>query len=216
MRTPQKISLLPIRKREAKCFLKGPGAPFGSCGPSHYPVTGSRVSILKMQILPSSLNISNAIYSKEIHQSTALIKTLATQSWGWRRVGGPLPAVPNARSARFQGSPGVHRPTYVIQSYSIFCVESQDRYYNAGIRLLTEQMTETCSVRKLLTPIFPPLPRYLALISPTPARRLPRLCIWPLGTKNRFQLSVSVVITIIILTNIIICEDASSLTKVQL
>lgn len=123
-----------IRKRGAKCFLRGPGAQFGGCGPSHYPVTGSRVSILKMQILPSSLNISNAIYSKEIHQSTALIKRqplnlVAGDGWG------SPPPVPNARSPRFQGSPGVHRATYVIQSYSVFCVESQDRYYKAGIKL---------------------------------------------------------------------------------
>ena len=62
-------------------------------------------------------------------------KTPATQSCCWGRVGGPLPPVPNARSPRFQGSPGVHRATYVIQSYSVFCVESQDRYYKAGIKL---------------------------------------------------------------------------------
>lgn len=48
--------------------------------------------------------------------------------------GGSLPPVSNARSPRFQGSPGVHSPTYVIQSYSVFCV-SQDRYYKAGIKL---------------------------------------------------------------------------------
>lgn len=48
--------------------------------------------------------------------------------------GGSHPPVSNARSPRFQGSPGVHSPTYVIQSYSVFCV-SQDRYYKAGIEL---------------------------------------------------------------------------------
>lgn len=58
-------------------FFKGSRPPFGVPGPPHYPVTGSRISILKMQILPSSPNISNAIYSKEIHQSTALIKRRA-------------------------------------------------------------------------------------------------------------------------------------------
>lgn len=69
-----KASIQLIRKSGAKCFLRDPGAHVGGRGPSHYPVTGSRVSILKMLILPSSPNISNAIYSKEIHQSAALIK----------------------------------------------------------------------------------------------------------------------------------------------
>ena len=100
----------------------------------HYPVTGARKSILKMQILPSSLNISNAIYSKEIHLSTTLIKRWpinlrAVDGWG------PLPLVPNSGSPRMQGSPEVHHPTYVIQSNSIFCAKSQDLYYGAGIEL---------------------------------------------------------------------------------
>lgn len=82
-----KASIQLIRKRGAKCFLRGPGPQFGVSGPPHYPVTRSRISILKMQILPSSLNISNAIYSKEIHQSTALIKRrplnlVAGDGWG--------------------------------------------------------------------------------------------------------------------------------------
>lgn len=86
-----------------------------------------------MLILPLSLNITNAIYSKEIHQSTALIKCWPLNLGSGDGRGSTL-SVPNSGSPRFQGSPGVHRQTYVIQSYSIFCVESQDRYYNAGIR----------------------------------------------------------------------------------
>lgn len=48
-------------------------------------------------------------------------------------AGGTGPS--GAGSPRFQGSPGVHGPTYVIQSYSAFCAQSQDRYYKAGIAL---------------------------------------------------------------------------------
>lgn len=71
-------------------FFKGSGGARSGgvgargCGPSHYPVTGSRVSILQMQISPSSLNISNAIYSKEIHQSTALIKRQPLNLVAWK------------------------------------------------------------------------------------------------------------------------------------
>lgn len=129
-----KVSIQLIRKSGAKCFLRDPGAHVGGRGPSHYPVTGSRVSILKMLILPSSPNISNAIYSKEIHQSAALIKRQPLNLVAGDGGGSP-PPVSNARSLRIQGSPGVHHATYVMQSYSVFCVESQDRYYKAGIRL---------------------------------------------------------------------------------
>lgn len=48
-------------------------------------------------------------------------------------AGGTGPS--GAGSLRFQGSPGVHGPTYVIQSYSAFCAQSQDRYYKAGTAL---------------------------------------------------------------------------------
>lgn len=68
-------------------FFKGSGASIW--GLWAFPLPCDRVESInpQMQILPSSLNISNAIYSKEIHQSTALIKRqvlnlVAGDGWG--------------------------------------------------------------------------------------------------------------------------------------
>lgn len=99
-------------------------------------------------------------------------KTPATQSCCRGRVGGPFPPVPNARSPRFQGSPGVHRATYVIQSYSLFCVESQDRYYKAGIKLRVNRWLRLVQRVNFWPQSFLLFSSYLTLISPSPVRYL--------------------------------------------
>lgn len=114
-------------------FFKGSGGHnSGGSGSFHYPVTGSRVSILEMQMLPRFPKHIKCNLFKRNSPIKRPNKTPATQSCG-RGTGVCVRAM--AGSALLQGSPGVHRATYVIQSYSLLCVESQDRYYKAGIKL---------------------------------------------------------------------------------
>lgn len=126
-----RASIQATRKSEgAKCFLRGPG--FQSGGAAGLPISlwpGRGYQSSACKCLPRPQTYQMRFIQRKFTNQAALIKRRALNLV----AGGTGPS--GAGSPRFQGSPGVHGPTYVIQSYSAFCAQSQDRYYKAGIAL---------------------------------------------------------------------------------
>lgn len=153
-------------------FFKGSG---GSCwGPRAFALPCDRVESINPQnanfaLVPKHIKCNLFKGNSPISRPN---KTPTTQSCCWGRGGSP-PPVSNARSLRIQGSPGVHHATYVMQSYSVFCVESQDRYYKAGIRLRVNRWRRVVQRVNFWPQFFLLFCSYLALISPSPVRYPP-------------------------------------------
>lgn len=128
-----RASIQATRKSEgAKCFLRGPGFQSGGGGAAGLPISlwpGRGYQSSACKCLPRPQTYQMRFIQRKFTNQAALIKRRALNLV----AGGTGPS--GAGSPRFQGSPGVHGPTYVIQSYSAFCAQSQDRYYKAGIAL---------------------------------------------------------------------------------
>lgn len=152
-------------------FFKGTGASVW--GLWAFPLPCDRVESINPQNANSALVPKHIKYN--LFKGNSPInrpnKTPSTQSCCWGRAGGPFPRSQTPGSPRFQGSPGVHSPTYVIQSYSVFCVGSQDRYYKAGIKLRVNRWRRLVQ-RVNFWPQFFLFCSYLPLICPSPVRYL--------------------------------------------